>query len=112
MIHGWLQEPRLLRLLIALLQAHSEWFRLQRCRDRFAGPLGLDALRGLQTAETGEILKYSTPPPLPKPGNSSLHMCINVFIPSLQISHDLGACLPACLPASTNILSTSCLVTM
>ena len=31
--------------MTALLSAHGEWFRLQRCKDRFAGPLGVDALK-------------------------------------------------------------------
>ena len=42
-----------MKLLTALLQAHSEWFRLQRCKDRFAGPLGIEALRSPDSAETG-----------------------------------------------------------
>jgi len=45
--HGALraQEPRLVKLMTALLSAHGEWFRLQRCKDRFSGPLGVDALK-------------------------------------------------------------------
>ena len=42
-----------MKLLTALLQAHGEWFRLQRCKDRFAGPLGIDALRSPDSAGTG-----------------------------------------------------------
>ena len=34
-----------MKLMTALLSAHGEWFRLQRCKDRFAGPLGVDALK-------------------------------------------------------------------
>jgi len=33
------------KLMTALLSAHGEWFRLQRCKDRFSGPLGVDALK-------------------------------------------------------------------
>jgi len=41
------------KLLLGLLQAHGEWFRLQRCKDRFVGPLGIDALYSLQIPEAG-----------------------------------------------------------
>lgn len=44
-----------MKLLSALLHAHSEWFRLQRCKDRFAGPLGIEALRGPESTKTGAL---------------------------------------------------------
>lgn len=47
------QEPRLVKLLVGLLQAHGEWYRLQRCKDRFVGPLGIDALHSLEPSEAG-----------------------------------------------------------
>ena len=34
-----------MKLMTALLSAHGEWFRLQRCKDRFASPLGVEALK-------------------------------------------------------------------
>ena len=34
-----------MKLMTALLSAHGEWFRLQRCKDRFAGPLGVESLK-------------------------------------------------------------------
>ena len=35
----------MVKLMTALLSAHGEWFRLQRCKDRFAGPLSVEALK-------------------------------------------------------------------
>mmetsp|Transcript_39097 Transcript_39097/g.110741 ORF Transcript_39097/g.110741 Transcript_39097/m.110741 type:complete len:655 (+) Transcript_39097:203-2167(+) len=40
-----LAEPTLLQVFRCMLNMHSQWFRLQRCKDRFAGMLGIDRLK-------------------------------------------------------------------
>ena len=49
------QEPRLVALLVELLHAHGEWFRLQRCKDRFLGALGIDALHSTEPPGPGAL---------------------------------------------------------
>lgn len=45
------QEPRLVELLAVLLSVHAIYFQRQRCRDRFDGALGIDALRHAELAD-------------------------------------------------------------
>ena len=57
------QEPRLVKLMTALLSAHGEWFRLQRCKDRFSGPLGVDALKEAEPESDAEGAVTVAPAP-------------------------------------------------
>ncbi|KAK9812754.1 hypothetical protein WJX72_003030 [[Myrmecia] bisecta] len=67
-----LQEPLLIRLMKILLETHTKWFRLQRCKDRFEAQLSIAALKA----------SASGPPPAPQPpgrpadhgGSSDVHM--------------------------------------
>ena len=50
-----------MKLMTALLSAHGEWFRLQRCKDRFSGPLRVDALK---EADPESDVEGAAPDPL------------------------------------------------
>lgn len=40
-----IEEPQLMKLMRATLHSHSEWFKLQMCKDRFEGLLKIDSLK-------------------------------------------------------------------
>lgn len=40
-----IEEPQLMKIIRAALYTHSEWFKLQMCKDRFEGFLEIDALK-------------------------------------------------------------------
>lgn len=40
-----IEEPQLMKIIRATLYTHSEWFKLQMCKDRFEGLLRIDALK-------------------------------------------------------------------
>ncbi|KAL4019873.1 hypothetical protein IC575_018635 [Cucumis melo] len=40
-----IEEPQLMKLMRATLHSHSEWFKLQMCKDRFEGLLKIDLLK-------------------------------------------------------------------
>ncbi|XWS29866.1 hypothetical protein CRYUN_Cryun24cG0066900 [Craigia yunnanensis] len=40
-----IEEPQLMRIMRAMLHAHSEWFKLQMCKDRFESLLRIDSLK-------------------------------------------------------------------
>ncbi|KAK4260072.1 hypothetical protein QN277_003240 [Acacia crassicarpa] len=39
------EEPQLMKIMRATLYTHSEWFKLQMCKDRFEGLLRIDSLK-------------------------------------------------------------------
>ncbi|XVF17712.1 hypothetical protein REPUB_Repub10bG0147300 [Reevesia pubescens] len=40
-----IEEPQLMRIMRATLHTHSEWFKLQMCKDRFESLLQIDSLK-------------------------------------------------------------------
>ncbi|XP_059293662.1 uncharacterized protein LOC132046873 isoform X2 [Lycium ferocissimum] len=40
-----IEEPQLMKIIRATLYTHSEWFKLQMCKDRFEGLLKIDTLK-------------------------------------------------------------------
>ncbi|KAI3500474.1 hypothetical protein L1887_36296 [Cichorium endivia] len=40
-----IEEPQLMKIMRATLHTHSEWFKLQMCKDRFEGLLKIDLLK-------------------------------------------------------------------
>ncbi|CAN4079646.1 unnamed protein product [Withania somnifera] len=40
-----IEEPQLMKIIRATLYTHSEWFKLQMCKDHFEGLLGIDTLK-------------------------------------------------------------------
>ncbi|GMI68085.1 hypothetical protein like AT5G66810 [Hibiscus trionum] len=45
-----IEEPQLMRIMRATLHTHSEWFKLQMCKDRFESLLRIDSLKENNTA--------------------------------------------------------------
>ncbi|XP_042385294.1 uncharacterized protein LOC121976936 isoform X1 [Zingiber officinale] len=48
---GWklgIQEPQLMKIVRATLHTHSEWFKLQMCKDRFEQFLKIDQLKEIE----------------------------------------------------------------
>ncbi|KAK9678567.1 hypothetical protein RND81_11G219800 [Saponaria officinalis] len=44
-----IEEPQLMRVMQATLHTHTEWFKLQMCKDRFESLLKIDALKEVNT---------------------------------------------------------------
>ncbi|XP_021897473.1 uncharacterized protein LOC110814356 [Carica papaya] len=44
-----IEEPQLMRIIRATLYTHTEWFKLQMCKDRFENLLGIDSLKETNT---------------------------------------------------------------
>lgn len=42
-----IEEPQLIKIIRATLHTHNEWFRIQRCKDRFEGHLKIDSLKDI-----------------------------------------------------------------
>lgn len=40
-----IEEPQLMKIMRATLHTHTEWFKLQMCRDRFENLLAIDSLK-------------------------------------------------------------------
>ncbi|XP_044470132.1 uncharacterized protein LOC123199290 isoform X3 [Mangifera indica] len=45
-----IEEPQLMKIIRATLHTHSEWFKLQMCKDRFEGLLRIDSLKEVNTS--------------------------------------------------------------
>ncbi|XP_047322860.1 uncharacterized protein LOC124926638 isoform X2 [Impatiens glandulifera] len=54
-----IDEPQLMKILQATLYTHSEWFKLQMCKDRFEGLLRIDSLKEVSSSllTGGPVLK-------------------------------------------------------
>ncbi|KAJ0096518.1 hypothetical protein Patl1_28724 [Pistacia atlantica] len=48
-----IEEPQLMKIIRATLHTHSEWFKLQMCKDRFEGLLRIDSLKEINTPLLG-----------------------------------------------------------
>ncbi|XP_073123071.1 uncharacterized protein [Henckelia pumila] len=49
-----IEEPQLMKIIRATLHSHSEWFKLQMCKDQFEGLLWINSLRELGSPLLGE----------------------------------------------------------
>ncbi|KAL6551712.1 hypothetical protein OROGR_007866 [Orobanche gracilis] len=49
-----LEEPQLMKIIRATLHAHSEWFKLQMCKDQFEGLLWINSLKELGSPLLGD----------------------------------------------------------
>ncbi|CAM8882434.1 unnamed protein product [Rhodiola kirilowii] len=45
-----IEEPKLMRIMKATLHTHTEWFKVQMCKDRFEGFLKIDCLKDVNTS--------------------------------------------------------------
>ncbi|KAG7027064.1 hypothetical protein SDJN02_11073 [Cucurbita argyrosperma subsp. argyrosperma] len=58
-----IEEPRLMKLMRATVHSHSEWFKLQMCKDRFESLLKIDSLKEVNLpslSTSGALLKSNS----------------------------------------------------
>ncbi|XP_073018780.1 uncharacterized protein [Primulina eburnea] len=49
-----IEEPQLMKIIRATLHSHSEWFKLQMCKDQFEGLLWINSLKELDSHVLGD----------------------------------------------------------
>ncbi|XP_023642849.1 uncharacterized protein LOC17875902 isoform X2 [Capsella rubella] len=54
-----IEEPKLMKIIRATLHTHTEWFKLQMCKDRFNNLLKIDSLKEVNTDLIGGIKSRS-----------------------------------------------------
>ncbi|KAK6116249.1 hypothetical protein DH2020_050045 [Rehmannia glutinosa] len=55
-----IEEPQLMKIIRATLHTHSEWFKLQMCKDQFEGLLWINSLKELGSRLLGDAATRST----------------------------------------------------
>lgn len=55
-----IEEPQLMKIIRATLHTHSEWFKLQMCKDQFEGLLWINSLKELGSPLLGDVASKST----------------------------------------------------
>lgn len=55
-----IEEPQLMKIIRATLHSHSEWFKLQMCKDQFEGLLWINSLKELGSHLLGDAASKST----------------------------------------------------
>ncbi|KAL3813608.1 hypothetical protein ACJIZ3_014876 [Penstemon smallii] len=55
-----IEEPQLMKIIRATLDTHSEWFKLQMCKDQFEGFLWINSLKEHGTSLLGDSASKST----------------------------------------------------
>ncbi|KAK6128984.1 hypothetical protein DH2020_037272 [Rehmannia glutinosa] len=55
-----IEEPQLMKIIRATLHTHSEWFKLQMCKDQFEGLLWINSLKELGSPLLGDAATRST----------------------------------------------------
>lgn len=55
-----IEEPQLMRIIRATLHTHSEWFKLQMCKDQFEGLLWINSLKEIGSPSIGDAASRST----------------------------------------------------
>ncbi|EYU44384.1 hypothetical protein ABFS82_08G048400 [Erythranthe guttata] len=54
------EEPQLMKIIRATLNTHSEWFKLQMCKDQFEGLLWINSLKEVGSPLLGDAASKST----------------------------------------------------
>ncbi|KAJ9562355.1 hypothetical protein OSB04_007515 [Centaurea solstitialis] len=54
-----IEEPQLMKIMRTTLHTHSEWFKLQMCKDRFEGLLKIDLLKEVDSPLLADSLSKS-----------------------------------------------------
>ncbi|KAI7724488.1 hypothetical protein M8C21_024507, partial [Ambrosia artemisiifolia] len=54
-----IEEPQLMKIIRATLHTHSEWFKLQMCKDHFEGLLKIDLLKQVDSSLLNDTLSKS-----------------------------------------------------
>ncbi|GAB2259847.1 hypothetical protein Droror1_Dr00010702 [Drosera rotundifolia] len=55
-----IEEPRLMKIMRAMLHTHNEWFKLQMCKDRFESLLKIDSLKAVPSLLPDVIYQSNT----------------------------------------------------
>lgn len=81
-----IEEPQLMKIIRATLHSHTEWFKLQMCKDRFSNLLKIDSLKEVNTDLIGAIKSRST-----KENNTNLSSQLTTTSSSTMTSEDGGS---------------------
>lgn len=81
-----IEEPQLMKIIRATLHSHTEWFKLQMCKDRFSNLLKIDSLKEVNTDLIGAIKSRSN-----KENNANLSSQLTTTSSSTMTSEDGGS---------------------
>lgn len=81
-----IEEPQLMKIIKATLHTHTEWFKLQMCKDRFDNLLKIDSLKEVNTDLIGAIRSSSS-----KEKNTNLSSQVTTTSSSTMTSEDGGS---------------------
>jgi len=81
-----IEEPKLMKIIKATLHTHTEWFKLQMCKDRFNNLLKIDSLKEVNTDLIGAIKSKSK-----KDSNTNLSSQVTTTSSSTMTSEDGGS---------------------
>lgn len=81
-----IEEPQLMKIIRATLHSHTEWFKLQMCKDRFSNLLKIDSLKEVNTDLIGAIKSSSN-----KENNTNLSSQLTTTSSSTMTSEDGGS---------------------
>ncbi|KFK28365.1 hypothetical protein AALP_AA8G505900 [Arabis alpina] len=81
-----IKEPQLMKIIKATLHTHTEWFKLQMCKDRFNNLLKIDSLKEVNTDLISAIKSRSN-----KDSNTNLSSQVTTTSSSTMTSEDGGS---------------------
>lgn len=81
-----IEEPQLMKIIRATLHSHTEWFKLQMCKDRFSNLLKIDSLKEVNTDLIGAFKSRSN-----KEHNTNLSSQLTTTSSSTMTSEDGGS---------------------
>lgn len=81
-----IEEPQLMKIIRATLHSHTEWFKLQMCKDRFSNLLKIDSLKEVNADLIGAIKSRSN-----KENNANLSSQLTTTSSSTMTSEDGGS---------------------
>lgn len=81
-----IEEPKLMKIIKATLHTHTEWFKLQMCKDRFDNLLKIDSLKEVNTDLIGSIKSRSI-----KNSNTNFSSQVTTTSSSTMTSEDGGS---------------------
>ncbi|CAH2043135.1 unnamed protein product [Thlaspi arvense] len=81
-----IKEPQLMKIIKATLHTHTEWFKLQMCKDRFSNLLKIDSLKQVNTDWMSAIKSGSN-----KDSNTNFSSQVTTTSSSTMTSEDGGS---------------------
>ncbi|XP_024007453.1 uncharacterized protein LOC18013009 isoform X2 [Eutrema salsugineum] len=81
-----IKEPQLMKIIKATVHTHTEWFKLQMCKDRFSKLLKIDSLKEMNTDLVGAIKSRSN-----KDSNANFSSQVTTTSSSTMTSEDGGS---------------------